>query len=406
MNPRLDLLHPYPFERLRRLFAGVEPGGPPINLGIGEPQHPTPSVIVYALQRSTPLLGKYPPTVGTPELRGAIAAWLGRRYGVEIQEGEVLPVAGSREALFAFAQAVLDPSDPGVVLLPNPFYQIYEGAAIMAGAQPFYVPTPDANGYLPDWSAVPQDVWPRVKLAYVCAPGNPTGAVLGRDEWKEVFAYADRYGFVIAADECYSEIYNHEPPMGALQAAKAHGRTNRRLVVFNSLSKRSSAPGLRSGFVAGDAAILEKFLLYRTYQGCAPSLVVQAASVAAWRDETHVEENRAKYRAKFDAVEPLLSSKFQYQIPEGGFFLWAKVSMDDQEFAKGLYETTGITVLPGSYLSRDANGTNPGRGYVRLAMVPELEVCLRAMKTIVRYIEWMEREENDGPRRPFDLLTT
>ncbi len=382
MNPRLDLLHAYPFERLRRLFAGIEPGGKPINLGIGEPQHPTPTVITEAMARTMPLLGKYPPTAGTPELRAGIAAWLGRRYGIQASEREVLPVAGSREALFAFAQASLDPADPGVVLLPNPFYQIYEGAAIMAGAEPFYVPTsPDRYGPAagkPDWSAVPDDVWPRVRLVYVCSPGNPTGAVLGLDDWNEVFAYADRYGFTVAADECYSEIYQAEPPMGALQAARELGRSNERLVVFNSLSKRSSAPGLRSGFVAGDPAIVDRFLLYRTYHGCAPSLQVQAASLAAWDDEAHVAENRAKYRAKFEAVRGWLPDG---GTPAGGFFLWYPVE-DDEATARELYRREGITVLPGSYLGRDAGKGNPGAGFVRIALVPELEVCVEAASRI------------------------
>lgn len=383
MNPRLDLLHAYPFERLRGLFAGIEAGGgEPINLGIGEPQHPTPAILTDALIASMPMLGKYPPTAGTPVLRETIAWWLNRRYGIEIDEGAVLPVAGSREALFSFAQAVLDPSDPGIVLLPNPFYQIYEGAAIMAGAEPFYVPTPRENRYLPDWSAVPDEAWPRVKLVYVCSPGNPTGAVLGVREWQEVFALADRYGFVIAADECYSEIYNGAPPVGALEAAKVLGRSNERIVVFNSLSKRSSAPGLRSGFVAGDPAIVAKFLLYRTYHGCAPGLNVQAASVAAWSDEAHVEENRQKYRAKYAAVEEILPAA---EIPEGGFFLWYPVE-DDEAAAQELYRRSGLTVLPGSYLGRDAGLGNPGNGFLRIALVPELEVCIEAARRIARTI--------------------
>ncbi len=373
MNPRLDLLHPYPFERLRLLFAGVTPGKNEINLGIGEPQHPTPSILTDALREAMPLLGKYPPTAGTPALRQAIAAWHDRRYGVVVEENEILPVAGTREALFAFAQAVIDPADPGVVLLPNPFYQIYEGAAIMAGAEPFYVPTPAENGYLPDWSQVPADIWPRVKLAFVCSPGNPTGAVLGVDGWNEIFAYADRYGFVVAADECYSEIYNGEPPIGALQAAKALGRSHERIVSFNSLSKRSSAPGLRSGFVAGDREIMAKFLLYRTYQGCAPGLHVQTASVAAWSDEAHVEENRAKYRAKFELSQSV--------PPAGGFFLWRRVE-DDEAFAKDLYAREGVTVLPGSYLGRDSGSGNPGKGFVRIALVPEIEICKEALSRI------------------------
>ena len=398
MNPRLDLLHPYPFERLRRLFADIKPlySGSEVNLGIGEPQHPTPAIITEAIQAAMPLLGKYPPTAGTPELRASIAAWLGRRYGVKVEEREVLPVSGSREALFAFAQAVLDPADPGVVLMPNPFYQIYEGAAIMAGAEPFYVPTPESNGYLPDWSAVPDHIWPRVKLVYVCSPGNPTGAVLGLEDWNEVFAYADRYGFTIAADECYSEIYNAEPPVGALEAAKAYGRSSERLVVFNSLSKRSSAPGLRSGFVAGDPEILEKFLLYRTYQGCAPSLVVQAASVAAWNDEAHVEENCAKYRAKYEATSHFFGrGRFPLQaaVPEGGFFYWAKVEGgDDERFAKTLYQAYGMTVLPGSYLGREVDGLNPGKGYVRIALVPEQKAC----ESVFHHIDHLFEEIADG----------
>jgi N-succinyldiaminopimelate aminotransferase len=385
MNPRLDLLHPYPFERLRRLFAGVTPGGPEINLGIGEPQHPTPTIITDALKSAMPLLGKYPPTAGTPALRETIATWLTRRYGISIEEKEVLPVAGSREALFAFAQAVLDPADPGVVVIPNPFYQIYEGAALMAGAEPFYVP---ADG-VPDWSAVPSDVWPRVKLVYVCSPGNPTGAVLNLDDWNEIFARADAYGFVIAADECYSEIYGETPSLGALQAAKELGRSNERLVVFNSLSKRSSAPGLRSGFVAGDPDIIAKFLLYRTYHGCAPGLHVQAASVAAWGDEAHVEENRAKYRAKFDDALQVPGDDFHPGRPAGGFFLWLPVygKAGDEGFAKELFATTGITVLPGSYLGREVKGDNPGSGYVRIALVPELEVCHRALRQIGNLVQ-------------------
>ena len=397
MNPRLDLFHAYPFERLRRLFGDLKPGGPEINLGIGEPQHPTPAVITDALRDAMPLLGKYPPTAGTPALREAIAGWLARRYGVTVEEREVLPVAGSREALFAFAQAALDPADPGVVLLPNPFYQIYEGAAIMAGAKPFYVP---AVGK-PDWSAVPQDVWPRVTLAYVCSPGNPTGAVLNLDDWNEIFAYADRYGFIIAADECYSEIYNDEPPIGALQAAHELGRGNERLVVFNSLSKRSSAPGLRSGFVAGDPEIIARFLLYRTYHGSVPGLNVQAASVAAWSDEAHVAESRALYKEKFDSTAHIFEpSSFPLEsgVPAGGFFYWAKVKDgNDELFAKTLYKAYGMTVLPGTYLGRDAGQGNPGAGYIRMALVPELEAC----RSVLHHIDHLYEEIREGwwPRR-------
>lgn len=347
-----------------------------MNLGIGEPQHPTPQIIKDALSANFAQLNKYPPTGGSPELRDAISAWLQRRYGVAVDPAkEVIPVAGTREALFAFAQAVLDPADPGVVLLPNPFYQIYEGAALMAGARPFYVPTPRENGYLPDWSAVPEDIWPQVRLAYVCTPGNPAGAVMGQAEWREVFALADRYGFIVAADECYSEIYNGEPPVGGLEASHALGRGFERVVAFNSLSKRSSAPGLRSGFVAGDADIVAKFLLYRTYHGAAPSSLTQAASVPAWADETHVEENRAKYRAKFDLARRIMPDA---PIPAGGFFLWLPVA-DDEAFAVRAFEEAGLTLLPGRYLAREVDGYDPGAGHVRAALVADMDVIEEAL---------------------------
>lgn len=374
MNPRLDLLQPYPFERLRQLLSDLKAGNTPINLGIGEPQHPTPDVVTRALTEAMPLLGKYPPTGGTPELRNSIASWHRRRYGIELSpEREVIPVAGSREALFAFAQAVVDPMDPGVVLLPNPFYQIYEGAAIMAGARPFFVPLNDRG--LMDWTSVPEDVWPHVRLVYVCSPGNPSGAVMSREDWGELFALADRYPFIIAADECYSEIYNGEPPIGALQAADALGRSRARIVSFNSLSKRSSCPGLRSGFVAGDETLLKRFLLYRTYQGCAPSLVVQHASVAAWDDEAHVEENRAKYRAKFEIARQILPSAV---IPAGGFFLWQPVE-DDEATARRAFAEAGVTVLPGCYLAREFQGRDPGAGFMRIALVAEAETIEQAL---------------------------
>jgi len=379
VNPRLQGLHPYPFERLRRLFEGKNPPADlkPINLGIGEPQHATPTLITEALQQNMHLLGKYPPTAGSPELRGAISGWIGRRYGIPEPDParEVIPVAGTREALFAFAQALLDSADRPAVLLPNPFYQIYEGAATMAGAEPIYVPTPRERDYLPDWSAVPPEVWPRVRLAYVCSPGNPAGAVMEDEQWAELFELADRYGFVIAADECYSEIYNGAPPTGALQASHRIGRGNERIVAFNSLSKRSSAPGLRSGFVAGDASILEPYLLYRTYHGAAPSALTQAASVPAWNDETHVEQNRAKYQAKFVRVMEILPDA---PIPAGGFFLWLPCD-DDEQLAADLYTQAGLTVLPGQYLARDVDGRNPGRGHLRVALVPEVEVCTEAL---------------------------
>ncbi len=352
----------------------------PINLGIGEPQHATPSVITQALTENLHLLGKYPPTGGSPELRQAVSAWIARRYGIPAPDPdrEVLPVAGTREALFAFAQAVLEPSDPGVVLMPNPFYQIYEGAALMAGAEPFYVPTPSESGFLPDWPSVPESTWSSVKLAYICSPGNPAGAVFGLEDWEVVFDLSDRYGFVIAADECYSEIYNGEPPVGALEAASRLGRSNERIVSFNSLSKRSSAPGLRSGFVAGDPAIIARFLTYRTYHGAAPSSLTQVASVAGWTEETHVLENREKYRAKFEAARDILPNA---PIPAGGFFLWLPVE-DDEEFSVKALSQAGLTILPGRYLARETNGSNPGKGYVRIALVAELDVCIEALNRL------------------------
>ncbi|MGV3614123.1 MAG: succinyldiaminopimelate transaminase [Fimbriimonas sp.] len=378
MNPRLDLLHPYPFERLRRLHEGhrTPEGVRPINLGIGEPQHPTPAIIKDALVANFAQLNRYPPTGGSPELRKAISDWNYRRYEITVDPGtEIIPVAGTREALYAFAQAVLDPEDPGVVLLPNPFYQIYEGAALMAGARPVYVPTPRENGYLPDWSAVPEHVWPHVRLAYVCTPGNPAGAVMGQAEWEEILSLADRYGFVVAADECYSEIYNGEPPVGGLQASTDLGRGFRNVVAFNSLSKRSSAPGLRSGFVAGDPEVLAKFLLYRTYHGAAPSSLTQAASVPAWADETHVKENRAKYRAKFDLARRILPGA---TIPAGGFFLWLPVE-DDEAFSLRAFTEAGLTVLPGRYLAREVDGQDPGAGHIRAALVADMDVIEEAL---------------------------
>jgi len=379
VNPLLENLHPYPFERLRLLLSGLkpDPGATPINLGIGEPQHPTAEVILTGLAENTALLGKYPPTGGTPELRHSISHWVARRYAIAAPnpDREVLPVAGTREALFAFAQAVLNPKEDSVVLLPNPFYQIYEGAAIMAGAEPFYVPTPEEKDYLPDWTVVPAEVWPRVRLAYVCSPGNPSGSVMSLDDWQEVFRLSDQFGFIVAADECYSEIYNGEPPIGALEAAVKLGRSNERIVVFNSLSKRSSAPGLRSGFVAGDPDILAKFLLYRTYHGAAPSSQVQAASAAAWSEETHVEQNRRKYQDKYEMVRRILPDA---RIPAGGFFLWHRCD-DDETLVKTLYQRAGLTVLPGRYLGRDVNGTNPGLNHIRIALVPELETCEAAL---------------------------
>lgn len=395
VNPYLDHLQPYPFEKLRTLFAGVTPNAAfsPISLGIGEPKHATPELIKDTLAANLAGLAVYPTTAGTEALRNAIGRWLEWRYGLPEVDAmsQVLPVNGSREALFALAQTVIDGSKNALVLCPNPFYQIYEGAAYLAGAQPYFVNADPKRNYACDYSAVTTDVWERVQLLYVCSPGNPTGAVLALEDWRELFALSDRYGFVIAADECYSEIYFGEtPPLGALEAAHRLGNVNfRNLIAFSSLSKRSNVPGMRSGFVAGDAAILKKFLLYRTYHGGAMSTSVQAASVAAWSDEKHVIDNREKYREKFLRVTPLLQEVLDVALPDAGFYLWAQVDrklpISDTEFARRLYAEYNVTVLPGSYLARDSHGINPGANRIRLALVADTAECMEAAKRIVAF---------------------
>jgi len=392
MNPRLQSLQPYPFEKLRELFAGTapDPALPHISLGIGEPRHPTPEFIKQALAESLPKLASYPPTAGGDALRQAIADWLVRRYKLPSVDWktEVLPVNGSREALFAFAQAVLDPSrGDAVVVCPNPFYQIYEGAALLAGARPHYVNALHERGFAADYGSVPEAIWHRTQLLYVCSPGNPTGKVLGLGDWKEIFALADRYGFVVASDECYSEVYFDEgsAPLGALQAAAQLGRGFERVVMFSSLSKRSNVPGMRSGFVAGDAAILKGFLLYRTYHGGAMSPAVQDASVAAWRDEAHVRENRRKYAEKFARVTPVMQTALRVDRPEAGFYLWAPTPIPDTEFARRLYAEQHVTVLPGSFLARESGGVNPGANRVRMALVADTDECLEAGRRIVEF---------------------
>ncbi|AVS88771.1 succinyldiaminopimelate transaminase [Paracidovorax avenae] len=397
MNPLLTHLQPYPFERLRQLFAGVQPpaGLPAISLGMGEPRHPTPAFIQQALTDHLGGLASYPATAGDPRLREACAQWLHRRYGIAVDAAtQVLPVNGSREALFAFAQTVIDPTREGAtVVCPNPFYQIYEGAALLSGAQPYYAPSDPARNFAVDWDAVPEDVWQRTQLLFVCSPGNPTGAVMPLAEWEKLFALSDRHGFVIASDECYSEIYfQGGPPLGGLEAAARLGRTDfRNLVAFTSLSKRSNLPGLRSGFVAGDAALMKAFLLYRTYHGSAMGPAVQGASIAAWSDEAHVEENRALYRRKFEQVTPLLAQVMDVALPDAGFYLWARVperlGMDDASFARALLAQYNVTVLPGSYLARESGGRNPGAGRVRMALVAEVEECLEAARRIVQFIQ-------------------
>jgi len=384
LNPLLGRLQPYPFEKLRALLEGVtpNPGLRPINLSIGEPKHPTPELVRSALAGALDGLAVYPATAGTPALREAIAAWLARRYGLPaIDPGaQVLPVNGTREALFAFAQTVVDPAGGAArVACPNPFYQIYEGAALLAGAQP---------AYLNDGMGFDELDWRGVQLAYVCSPGNPTGRVLDLDAWRRLFELADRHGFAVASDECYSELYYDElkPPLGALQAAQQLGRADfARVVTFSSLSKRSNAPGMRSGFVAGDAAILERFLLYRTYHGSAMSLPVQLASIAAWRDEEHVRANRRLYAEKYRAVLPLVAAPLATAMPEGGFYLWVRTPIDDAGFARELQRQYNVLVLPGSFLARDAHGANPGRNHVRIALVAPLDECVEAMQRIGQF---------------------
>lgn len=401
MNPLLSRLQPYPFERLRRLFADVAPAAAysPISLGIGEPRHAAPRMLKDALAGALDTgLSGYPATAGEPALRQACAGWLQRRYGVAVDPAtQVLPVNGSREALFAFAQTVLDPTRPGALLAcPDPFYQIYEGAALLGGVQPYYVPSDPARNFAVDWDGVPDEVWARVQMIYVCSPGNPTGAVMPLQEWRRLFELSDRHGFVIASDECYSEIYfRDEPPLGGLEAATRLGRDFRNLLMFTSLSKRSNVPGLRSGFVAGDAALIKPFLLYRTYHGSAMSPVVQAASIAAWDDEAHVIDNRRQYREKFAQVTPLLAEVMDVALPDAAFYLWAGVPARfagrapglsaDEAFARELLAQYNVTVLPGSYLAREVNGANPGAGRVRMALVAEPAECLEAARRIVDF---------------------
>jgi N-succinyldiaminopimelate aminotransferase len=404
VNPHLAQLHPYPFEKLRQLFAGATPDAAysPISLGIGEPKHPTPPFIQQALIDNVDGLAVYPTTLGSDALRGAVAGWLERRYGLPPLNPatQVLPVNGSREALFALAQTVIDPQADSLVMCPNPFYQIYEGAAYLAGATPYFVNSDPARNFACDYDGVPAEVWQRVRLLFLCSPGNPTGAVLTLTDWENLFALSERHDFIIAADECYSEIYHGDaPPLGALEAAHQLGLSTveqpyARLVVFSSLSKRSNVPGMRSGFVAGDASVLKQFLLYRTYHGGAMSPSVQAASVAAWNDEAHVEENRAQYRAKFAAITPLLQEVIDVALPDAGFYLWADVSrtgLSDTEFARRLVAEYNVTVLPGSYLARDAHGGNPGRNRIRMALVAEQAEGLEAARRIVSFCRGLRR---------------
>ena len=397
MNPLLGKLHPYPFERLRELTSDIRPNPAlrPISLGIGEPRHATPTLIEDAIKAALAGLSVYPPTAGTPALRQACAAWLQGRYGVSVDAAsQLLPVGGSREALFAIAQTVVDASRPGaVVVCPNPFYQIYEGAALLAGAEVAFANSDANRNFAANWGQIDEATWARTQLLYLCSPGNPAGAVVPLAEWEQLFALSDRHGFVIASDECYSEIYfRDEPPLGSLEAAVKLGRADfRRLISFTSLSKRSNVPGLRSGFVAGDAQIIQRFLLYRTYHGSAMSPVVQQASIAGWQDESHVVANRALYRAKFAQVTPVLAEVLDVALPDAGFYLWAAVPGadgapgDDIAFARQLLAQYNVVVLPGSLLARQAHGHNPGRGRIRMALVAGTEECLEATHRIAEF---------------------
>jgi N-succinyldiaminopimelate aminotransferase len=391
MNPDLQKLQPYPFQKLAALFREVQPNPDyrAISLSIGEPKHATPQFIRDALTNNLDELANYPTTAGSDALRSTIANWLAARYGIPLLNAktQVLPVNGSREALFAFAQAVIDrtKNNPAVVC-PNPFYQIYEGAAFLAGATPSFLNTLPEDNYALNFSQLSEDIWQRTQLIYVCSPGNPTGRVMPLAEWKTLFEMSDRHGFVIASDECYSEIYFSEKPLGALQAAHRLGRSNyKNLVMFSSLSKRSNVPGMRSGFVAGDARVIEKFALYRTYHGSAMNPAIQAASIAAWNDETHVAENRRLYAEKFSKVVAILEPVLPVALPDAGFYLWIRTPIADTAFAQGLYRDYNVAVLPGSYLARTAQGVNPGENFVRLALVASTEETIKAAQRIAEF---------------------
>lgn len=399
MNRGLKALQPYPFEKLARLLADNYPPVDlaPINLSIGEPKHPTPALILDTLAKHLPEAARYPTTRGLPELRSAIRDWLVRRFGLPDDgldpELHILPVTGTREALFAIAQCVIDAGmGKPLVLMPNPFYQIYEGAALLAGAEPGYLNCTQDNNFLPDFDSVTADDWQRCQLLYLCSPGNPAGAVIPDAMYMRLFELADEHGFVIAADECYSEIYidEEQPPLGMLAAAARNGRADyRRLIVFHSLSKRSNAPGMRSGFVAGDAELIGQFLRYRTYHGCSMAPYTQQASIAAWGDEDHVGENRRLYREKFDAVLEILQPVMNVQRPQGGFYLWPETPVADAEFARALHTRQNVTVLPGSYLSRDTASGNPGANRVRIALVAPVDECVAAAERIRELVKTM-----------------
>lgn len=399
MTPNLAHLHPYPFEKLAQLKQGIVPPATKshIALSIGEPTHPTPDFIKEALSRHNEGLGIYPTTKGIPELRIHIALWLSERFNIPAtfinSDRHILPVSGTREALFSFAQCIVDPTTKPVVIMPNPFYQIYEGAALLAGAEPYFLNTLEDSGYLPDFDAVPEHIWQRCQLIYICSPGNPSGAVISQNEQEKLIRLSEQYNFVIASDECYSELYDDEanPPVGLLQTAYAMGNTDfKRCVVFHSLSKRSNVPGLRSGFVAGDAEILQAYFQYRTYQGCAMPLPTQHASIKAWQDEHHVQENRKLYREKFTAFISILENVCDIHKPPASFYIWLKTPISDTDFAQRLFAQENITVLPGSYLSRSFDGINPGANHVRIALVAPLPECIIAANRIHHFLSTLQ----------------
>ncbi|MGZ8186589.1 MAG: succinyldiaminopimelate transaminase [Methylobacter sp.] len=395
MTPNLKYLHAYPFEKLAQLKSGIVPpiDKPHIVLSIGEPTHDTPHFIHDTLTAHLQGLAKYPSTKGLPELRLAIAGWLAKRFQIPADfidpETHILPVSGTREALFSFAQCIIDATTKPVVIMPNPFYQIYEGAALLAGAEPYYLNTLEESGYLPDFDSIPEEIWQRCQLIYICSPGNPSGSVISQASHEKLINLAEKYDFVIASDECYSELYDDEsnPPAGLLQTAFAMGNSAfKRCIVFHSLSKRSNAPGLRSGFVAGDAEILKHYFQYRTYHGCAMSLPTQHASIKAWQDETHVKENRQHYRDKFTAFITILADVCVINKPPAGFYVWLKTPIADTEFAQKLFAQENVTVLPGSYLSRAFDGINPGQDHVRIALVAPLDECIKAAHRIKNFL--------------------
>ncbi|WP_165854889.1 succinyldiaminopimelate transaminase [Marinobacter sp. JSM 1782161] len=396
MNPNLDRLHPYPFEKLAELKAGIEPPAhlAPIALGIGEPKHPAPAFVKQVVRDNLDRLANYPTTKGMDELRQAIADWATTRFqlkpGALTAADHVIPVNGTREAIFSLIQAVIDPKPDATLVTPNPFYQIYEGAAFLAGATPHYLPCDADNHFIPDFEAVPAADWDRCQVLFLCSPGNPSGSVIPRDTLKRLIELADRHDFLIASDECYSELYPDEnnPPEGLLQTCAAIGRDDyARCIVFHSLSKRSNLPGLRSGFVAGDASVLEQYLSYRTYHGSSMPIQHQLASIAAWQDEDHVRENRAAYREKFDAVVPILADVMRVSAPDAGFYLWPETPFADDIFARDLAASQNVHVLPGRYLSRTIDGHNPGENRVRMALVAPLEECIEAAQRIRTFIK-------------------